>query len=223
MSCRILAVDCSNRFTCISLTDEGRPLSEMNLDLGRSQASSLPACVASILSISRLAFDDIDFVAVTVGPGYFTGIRVALAYGTSLAKGLGVPAIPISSLEALAEAARPSDGDVVVPCIRAGQEAVYCCALRRDGGEFSVIFAEGEKGPREISSALSSIDGKLRVVATEERTFMGFLLPGEPERFSCIGGFALGETAWRNRAAAMSPEDIRARYYRSPGLGNFSK
>lgn len=223
MSDIILAVDCSNRFTCIGLVDGETPLSEVNLDLGRSQASLLPVCVSSLLLNSRITLDDIGFIAVTVGPGYFTGIRVALSYGISLAKGLGVPAIPTSSLEALAETARPSDGDIVVPCIRAGQEAVYCCALRREGEAFKVIIAEEEMNPHEFSLALSSINGKLRVVATEDRTFTGFSLPGEPERFSCIGGFALGETAWKNRAEAMSPHDIRARYYRSPGLGNFSK
>ncbi|NCC95478.1 MAG: tRNA (adenosine(37)-N6)-threonylcarbamoyltransferase complex dimerization subunit type 1 TsaB [Synergistales bacterium] len=223
MSDRILAVDCSNRFTCIGLVDGETPLSEMNLDLGRSQASLLPVCVSSLLSNSRLSFDDIDFVAVTVGPGYFTGIRVALSYGISLAKGLGIPAIPVSSLESLAEAARPSEGEIIVPCIRAGQEAVYCSALRREGTAFEVILAEGERAPDEFSSALSNIDGRLRVVATEGRTFTGFSLSGEPEMFSCIGGLALGETAWKNRAEAVSPDDIRARYYRSPGLGNFSK
>lgn len=223
MSDRILAIDCSNRFTCIGLIDDGEPLSEINLDLGRSQASLLPVCVASLLEYSRLSLDDINFIAVTVGPGYFTGIRVALAYGTSLAKGLGLPVIPLSSLESLATSARPSEGEVVFPCIRAGQEAVYCSGFRVEGNELKVIFAEGERDPNEFSSALSVINDKLRVVATEERTLIGFPLVGQPERLSCIGGFALGETAWKNRIEAALPEEIRARYYRSPGLGGFSK
>lgn len=223
MNDKILAIDCSNRFTCIGLVDGQRRISEINLDLGRSQASQLPLCVDFILKSSGVSLREIDFIAATVGPGYFTGIRVALSYGVSLAKSLGVPVIPISSLETLARAARPVLKDVVIPCIRAGQEAIYCAGFLAEESGLKEIFSEGEVNPDEFSSALSRIGERVRVVATEERTHVGFSLSVEPENITCIGGFALGETALLHRAEARPPHEVQARYYRSPGLGSFSK
>lgn len=220
---RILAIDCSNRFTCLGLVDEGISVSEFNLDLGRSQGALLPSCVDSLLKNSGTPIENIDAIGVTVGPGYFTGIRVALSYGIGLAKGLGVPVIPLSPLEALARAARPSVGERVIPCIRAGQGALYCAGFFVDQTGLNEIFAEGERDPEELSSAMSDIDATAGFVVTEERTLVGFDVSSKIDKLICIGGFALGETAWLHRAEARLPHEIQARYYRSPGLGNFSK
>lgn len=73
-------------------------------DAGRGQAALLPAMVASVLDEAGVAATDLDLVAVTVGPGSFTGIRAALALAHGIALSAGVPVVGVTVGEALADA-----------------------------------------------------------------------------------------------------------------------
>ena len=98
----LLAVDCSLRLTGVALAREGHAVASETLDLGRRQGAELPLMAERLLRKAGWTWDDIGRVAVTSGPGYFTGIRVGAAYASALAYGLGVPLVPVSSLELLA-------------------------------------------------------------------------------------------------------------------------
>lgn len=220
---RILALDCSNRWTCGGIVSEGIPVSEINVDLGRTQAAMLPSVVDSLLSFSGMSLQDIDAISVTVGPGYFTGIRIAMAYGLSLAKGLGLPVIPISSLEALAREATPIVGDLIVPCIRAGRDAVYSAAFYLTDDGFEEVMAEKERSLSDLSSVLNDLDGFPKVVVTEDRTCQGMQYDGSINPIPRIGGIATALTAWNRKDYAVDPEAVKARYHRDPGIGGFSR
>ncbi|MBR0094113.1 MAG: tRNA (adenosine(37)-N6)-threonylcarbamoyltransferase complex dimerization subunit type 1 TsaB, partial [Synergistaceae bacterium] len=58
-------------------------------DLGRRQSSELPKMTERLLREHGLTWSDIDYIALTNGPGYFTGIRVGAAYATGLAYASG--------------------------------------------------------------------------------------------------------------------------------------
>lgn len=70
----------------------------------RGQATLLPLMVAELFSESSIQPDALDLVAVTVGPGSFTGIRAALALAYGIGLGAGVSVVGVSVGEALAEA-----------------------------------------------------------------------------------------------------------------------
>jgi tRNA threonylcarbamoyl adenosine modification protein YeaZ len=67
-------------------------------------AALLPAMTEAVLDEARLSASDLDLVAVTVGPGSFTGIRAALALAHGIALAVGVPAVGVTVGEALADA-----------------------------------------------------------------------------------------------------------------------
>lgn len=73
-------------------------------DMLKGQAERLPVMVAELLAEARIGWPDITLVAVGVGPGNFTGIRIAVAYARGLALGLGVPAKGVTSFQAVAMA-----------------------------------------------------------------------------------------------------------------------
>ena len=85
----LLAVDCSLRLTGVALAHEGHAVASETLDLGRRQGAELPLMAERLLREAGWTWDDIGRVAVTSGPGYFTGIRVGAAYASALAYGLG--------------------------------------------------------------------------------------------------------------------------------------
>ncbi len=70
--------------------------------MSRGQAERIAPMVREVMAAAGAAFAEIDRIAVTTGPGSFTGVRVGLSFGRALALALGKPCVGISTLEALA-------------------------------------------------------------------------------------------------------------------------
>ncbi len=99
---RILAIDTSTSWCSVALCFDDRPIVHRHEQLG-SKASQhlLPWCV-SFLEGFGARFSDLDTLAVGVGPGAFTGVRLSVAVAQGLAVGSGLPVIPITSLDTMA-------------------------------------------------------------------------------------------------------------------------
>jgi tRNA threonylcarbamoyladenosine biosynthesis protein TsaB len=80
------------------------------LDLGKGHAEHLIAVIDGALAAAGKAYGDLDAIAVSVGPGSFTGIRVAVSAARGFSLALGIPAIGVNTLEALAAEARAALG-----------------------------------------------------------------------------------------------------------------
>ena len=93
----LLAIDCCLKLTGVALMT-GDKIFYNQKDLGRLQSSELPKMTEKILAENNLSFNDINYIALTNGPGYFTGIRVGAAYASGLAYAAGAKIIQISSL-----------------------------------------------------------------------------------------------------------------------------
>lgn len=135
----ILAVDCCLKFTGIALMVNDSVVDSMSEDLGRLQSRELPLMTEDIIRRNNITFSDIDYVALTNGPGYFTGIRVGAAYASGLAYACGVNIIPVSSLEMLAyDYASSREHEKVLVLVYAGHGFVYAsCKDFLDEGEYS--------------------------------------------------------------------------------------
>ena len=113
----------------------------------------LLALVEEALVGAEVERDDLDGIAVTRGPGSFTGVRVGVATAKGLAFALGVPVVGVSSLEALWRGAAPFPG-VVVPVLDARKRQVYATARQgREGGR--TLLGEGAWDPEEVLEALA--------------------------------------------------------------------
>jgi tRNA threonylcarbamoyladenosine biosynthesis protein TsaB len=95
---RILALDAALGPCSAALVADGAPVAQHISHDPRGASAALPGLVASVLADAGAAF---DVVAVTVGPGSFTGIRAALALGHGLAIGAGVPIVGVTSMAAI--------------------------------------------------------------------------------------------------------------------------
>jgi tRNA threonylcarbamoyladenosine biosynthesis protein TsaB len=101
---RILAFDCAGAGCGAAILDDGGVLAQRRIDGERGHARFLIPLLNETLADAGLGFSDIDRIAVTTGPGSFTGIRVALAAARGLALGLDIPVIGVTVFEALAAA-----------------------------------------------------------------------------------------------------------------------
>jgi tRNA threonylcarbamoyladenosine biosynthesis protein TsaB len=100
----VLAIDTSAAHCAAALLSGGRAFTHVEL-MAKGQAERLVPMLDEMLARESVAWADIGVIAVGVGPGNFTGIRIAVALARGLALGLGVPAVGVTGFEAVAEAA----------------------------------------------------------------------------------------------------------------------
>lgn len=113
---KLLAIDCSAGLCAACLHDAAadRELGRAVLDLGKGHAEHLAGVVEEAMERAGLAFSDLGAIAVSVGPGSFTGLRVGVSAARGYALALGIPAIGVTTLEAIAAEARGHAGPVNV-------------------------------------------------------------------------------------------------------------
>jgi tRNA threonylcarbamoyladenosine biosynthesis protein TsaB len=99
MTLRVLALDAALARCSAAVVADGIVLAQRSQDAARGHAALLPAMAREILDDAP---GRLDFVAVTVGPGSFTGIRAGLALAHGIALGFGIPVIAVTVGEALA-------------------------------------------------------------------------------------------------------------------------
>ena len=129
----VLAIDTAGSGCHAALYDAGRDvvLGSAGEDIGRGHAERLMEFVDAALDAAGLDIRAIGRIAVTVGPGSFTGIRVGVAAARGLALALGVPAVGVSSLAAFAAGRQ---GPLLV-AMDARRDEVYWQLFAADGAE----------------------------------------------------------------------------------------
>ena len=108
------------------MLDTGRGLTSRSLPMMRGHAEALMPLVATVMSTAAVEFSDLDRIAVTVGPGSFTGLRVGVAAARGLALAAGKPAVGLSTLSALAAPyCEADDAKALLAVIDARHDQVY--------------------------------------------------------------------------------------------------
>ena len=102
----VLALDTSTGAGSCSVMRGHRLVREEASDASRPQATRLPGDLAALLARASIALTDIDALAVCIGPGSFTGLRVGIAAMQGLAVALKKPLVGVSAFDALARVAR---------------------------------------------------------------------------------------------------------------------
>jgi tRNA threonylcarbamoyl adenosine modification protein YeaZ len=111
----VLAFDTSAAHCAAALLSGDRIVTRVD-DMAKGQAEHLMPMLEAVLAAEGLAWRDLDAIAVGVGPGNFTGIRIAVSAARGLALGLGKPAIGVNGFEARAlDQARPFTAEIPAP------------------------------------------------------------------------------------------------------------
>jgi len=125
----VLGIETATSFGGAALWRDGSILAEAVNDGVVSHSQRLMPFIDQILRETSLALADVDGIAVSVGPGSFTGLRIGLAVGKALAHAAQKPLTAVSTLEALAERfARP--GILLAPLLDARRNEVFGALFR---------------------------------------------------------------------------------------------
>ena len=123
----VLALDTALSACQAAVSEDGSILAARSEPMDRGHQERLAPLVAQTMAQAGLTFDRLDRIAVTVGPGSFTGVRVGLAFAKGLALALRRPCIGIGTLEALALSV-PGSG-FVAAVIDARRDEIYLQAF----------------------------------------------------------------------------------------------
>lgn len=141
----ILNIDTATEVCSVAIARDGRVVAMRENGEGLNHSTLLGVYVDEALREARLSVADLDAVAVSMGPGSYTGLRI----GVSLAKGLcfggGKPLIAVGTLNALAHAAVE----------RLGLDALYCPMLDARRMEvYTAVFDRRERPVRDIQAII---------------------------------------------------------------------
>lgn len=123
----ILGIDTSTKIcSCAIYDSENGVVAETSLAVKKNHSNIVMPIIDNLFKISDFNINDIDKIAVAIGPGSFTGVRIALGIAKGLALALNKPLIAINELELLSAVSKGFNfqGDVI-PLIDARKERVY--------------------------------------------------------------------------------------------------
>ena len=121
----ILGIDTSTKIcTCSIFDSENGVIAETSLSVKKNHSNIVMPIIYNLFKISDLNINDIDKIAVAIGPGSFTGVRIALGIAKGLAMALNKPLIAVNELDIL-EAIADGNENEVIPLIDARKERVY--------------------------------------------------------------------------------------------------
>ena len=122
----LLTIDTSANLCAASVSEGEAELGRAVRDIGKGHAEQLMAVLADALAAAGRSYEDLSAVAVSIGPGSFTGVRVGVATARGLALARGIPATGVTTLDALAEEARAAfPGRPVLSAIDARRDEIY--------------------------------------------------------------------------------------------------
>jgi tRNA threonylcarbamoyladenosine biosynthesis protein TsaB len=135
---RTLAIETSTRAGSVALLDEEGRVEEAFLDAAAIQGRALAPCMEALLRKQGIGPDAVDLVAVGLGPGSYTGLRVSIALAKTFAYAAGCALKGVSSFAALAQA-QGREGETLLTVCKAGRSDFYHALFRMEQGEARLV------------------------------------------------------------------------------------
>ena len=189
----VLAIETATAWQSVALLQGEQVLGLAEQDAEGSHARTLMGAIDRLLRETGLTLKDLQGLAVSIGPGSFTGLRVGLATMLGFRAVLGTPVIPVPTLEAMAWSLRDVKG-LLVPVLKSRHNEVYWAAyewlpgpvLRTriaaqvgppasvaravQGAETGTLFGDGWQAyGHEIRVAIEAIGGQVQEVGPEQQ------------------------------------------------------
>jgi len=212
---RILAIDTALAVCAAAVLDTEQPglQARESVPMVRGHAEALMPLIARVMDAAKLEFTELDRIAVTTGPGSFTGLRVGIAAARGIALAAAKPSVGLSTLAAYAAPLIASDDNIpVVAAIDARHEQVYL-----------QVFGVGGRtlvSPRvtPIAEAIRLVAiGPARIVGSAANLIAAAWPEGQPAPAS-VEEHPAADIEWVARlgAAATSSAPPKPLYLRAP-------
>lgn len=173
---KILAIESASLTASVAIVTEDRILAEYTVNHKKTHSETLLPMVERCLSMTDMTMADIDAVAVSAGPGSFTGLRIGASTAKGLAYGADKPIIPVPTLDAMAYGLYGSS-DILCPIMDARRGEVYTGLYEFRDGVFVIHEAALACPVTEEAAKAQALSEKLG----KGVTFLGDGLPVHEE------------------------------------------
>lgn len=198
---KILALETATATGGVALLEDDRVLFEIREKMAMKHAEKIMVLVDRALKETGTSLESLDGLAVSIGPGSFTGLRVGVNTAKGLSGGQELLAVPVSTLEVLA-GNFPEPGTLCCPMLDARKGEVYTAFFRTGNDGFPVRLTED--GVRNPEDAVQAVSCKVSESPASPIIFCG---DGAEKYASKIQGL-LAEGAVLSLGAASEPSPV---------------
>ncbi len=137
----LLLIESSTTICSVALSRDGKIISFREINEANRHAEMLTVFCEKVVKEGNISFKDLDAVAVSKGPGSYTGLRIGVSAAKGICYGLNIPLIAVGTLEAMAFGmiSEAHDGDLLIPMIDARRMEVYCAIYDHNGNEIMEV------------------------------------------------------------------------------------
>lgn len=158
-----LAIDTATNTASCALAEDGKIISELSIQHGKTHSQKLMPMIKSVLSMCGRNLCDIDLYAVAIGPGSFTGLRIGVVTIKGLAYSLNKPVCGIPTLDSLAYSVPDFDG-VLAPILDARNNQVFTALYKKQDNDIYKLTSDLGIHIDELIELLKSQDKKIMIL-----------------------------------------------------------
>lgn len=157
----VLAIETTGAYASVALMKDDKLIGHVSGNDRFSHLQNLMPQVETVVKENGLSLGDIELIAVSNGPGSFTGIRIGVSSARALSQVLGIPCVAVSSLEALAlraEKDAKAQGALICPMLDARRSQVYAGGYVLENGSLKEAIKAGPYMLDEFLEAASEYE-----------------------------------------------------------------
>ena len=219
---KILGLESSAKSASVALMEDGKLLARSFQNTGLTHSRTLLPMAEAMLQNCELGIADVDAVAVAVGPGSFTGLRIGVATAKGLAWPEDKPCAPCSTLESMAWPLAHLEGRVIVCAMDARRSQVYNALFLAAGEGLQRLTPDRAIGLDQLGEELKKVEKEKIVVGDGARlcyntlTEQGITLKMAPEhlRMQSAWGVARAALELVRSGGLVSGEELAPVYCR---------
>jgi tRNA threonylcarbamoyladenosine biosynthesis protein TsaB len=138
----ILNIETATKNCSVSIAENGKTIQCKEIaEIGYSHAEKLHVFIEKILNENQLTFNNLSAIAVSQGPGSYTGLRIGVSAAKGLCFAMGIPLIAVDTLQILASQVKVENG-IIIPMIDARRMEVYSAIFDKNHTQIREVQAE---------------------------------------------------------------------------------
>ncbi len=219
---KILALECSVSPASVAIIDNGKIISQCFINVKLTHSQTLMPMVKSALDLSLTKFDDIEGIAISSGPGSFTGIRIGISAVKGLCIAKKLPCVGVSTLRGIAENFKGQNA-IICAVMDARCNQVYNALFKVDGDTVERLCEDRALMCTELAEQLREYNEKIIVCGDGTDLFYSFVCDNEnvflaPERLKYQSATGVGLCAYSEFLSGntVSSEELLPVYLRLP-------
>ena len=216
---KILGIDSSSISCSVAVLNENK-LNGKIVNNGLTHSQTLLPMIDEILTNAKLEVKDIDLIAITKGPGSFTGLRIGMATVKGMAAPFNIPCVCVSTLETIAQTASEHHDGVFCAVMDARCNQVYNALFEKKNDELIRLCEDRAISIADLEKELKEIDKPIILcgdgTAVCEKNFLEIQFEIADEEVRLPHANAVCKMAKKYINEAKSPDKISPVYLRLP-------